>query len=419
VVGDDVDPDPTPSASPTPSVSPTPSASPTADAGTDDGTDDAAADDTSSAVTQALADCQAAVSGTLDAQRTTDAQQRALLALATSLDDAVQALQKAQAESDGSTSDGSTSDGSTSDGSTSNGSTGQTSTDQSTGRSSQSSTSAPTTSPTDSSSGDHSSTPASAATVLADQAAIDLAEADLAVAQHQLAFVTLTSPVAGTVAAVSITPGASVGASSTTAVVTVLGTGGHTVATTVPLTSIDIVAVGQTATVTTPTTDETLTAEVTSIGVLDQSETSEPSYAVELALDPTDQPLYDGASAQVTITVADGDEVLTVPTSAVHVDGTTATVQVLKDGTPADVTVERGAVGAERTEIVSGLSLGDEVVLADTQQAVDTGSSSSSRGLSGLGDDGGDVQIEGGFGPPAGFDTSQLGGSRVSGGGGR
>jgi len=440
VVGDDVDPEPTPSPSPSPTSTGEPTDDPTTEPSDDPTTEpadaptadaaDAAADsadhqgattDTSSAVEQALADCQAAVSGTLDAQQATDVQQQALLALARSLDDAVRALQKAQAaateptDPNGSIPTGSTTSSDPSSNASSNPSSNPTS----------STPTAAATTPTGSSSADRTgadaSSPASAATILADQAAIDLAEADLAVEQHKLAFVTLTSPIAGTVAAVSVTPGASVEASSSTAVVTVLGTDGHTVATTVPLTSIDIVEVGQEATVTTPTTDATLTAKVTSIGVLDQSETSEPSYAVELALDPTQETLYDGASAQVTITVAGGDEVLTVPTSAVHVDGTDATVQVLEDGTPTSVTVERGAVGAERTEILSGVALGDEVVLADTAQAIDTGSSSTSRGLSGLGGDGGEqFVVDGGFAPPAGVVPGQFTGPQGgSGGGGR
>ena len=139
-------------------------------------------------------------------------------------------------------------------------------------------------------------------------------------------------------------------ASSTTAVVTVLGPDGYTVTTSVPLTKIDIVKVGQTAQVTTPSTDATLTGTVSSIGVLDTSTTADPAYTVELALDPTDAQLYDGASAQVHLSVAGADQVLTVPTSAVHVDGATATVQVLKDGTPTDVTVDarRGRRRAHR-----------------------------------------------------------------------
>jgi len=246
---------------------------------------------------------------------------------------------------------------------------------------------------------------------MADEAAIDLQEANVALAQSRLPFATLTSPIAGTVAAVSLAAGDSVTASSTTAVVTVLGPDGYTVTTSVPLTRIDIVTVGQRAQVTTPSTDATLTGTVSSIGVLDTSTTADPAYAVELALDATDAKLYDGASAQVHLSVAGAEQVLTVPTSAVHVDGATATVQVLKDGTPTDVTVTRGAVGAERTEITDGLAAGDEVVLADNDEAIVSSTSTTNQGLSGLGGDGGDqvgppqFVFDGGGqgGPPAGF----------------
>jgi HlyD family secretion protein len=253
---------------------------------------------------------------------------------------------------------------------------------------------------------------ASAATVLADQAAIDLAAANVAVAQSKLPFTLLTSPIAGTVAAVSLAVGDAVAASSTTAVVTIIGSNGYTVTTTVPLTKIDIVQVGQTAAITTPSTETQLTGTVASIGLFDASTTSEPAYTVVLALDAPDVQLYDGASATVRISVADGEEVLTVPTSAVHVSGTDATVQVLEDGTPTDVTVTVGAVGAERTEITDGLSVGQEVVLADLDQAIDTGTSSSDSGLSGLGGDSDqgpqNFVFEGG--PPAGFTGTAPGG---------
>ncbi|MET0788525.1 MAG: HlyD family efflux transporter periplasmic adaptor subunit [Cellulomonas sp.] len=353
-------------------------------------TDDPAttADDPSdtTAIEQALADCQAALTGALDAQTATDAEQQALMTLATALDDAVAALQKAIADSSPSPSTPSQSQTTPAATTPSQASTSP-------------STSTPSTSTPSSSSpsGGETTTVATAATILADQAAIDLQEANVALAQSRLPFATLTSPIAGTVAAVSLAVGDSVSASSTTAVITVLGPDGFTVSTSVPLTKIDIVTVGQTAQVTTPSTDTTLTGTVSSIGVLDTSTTADPAYTVELALDPTDAQLYDGASAQVHLSVAGAEEVLTVPTSAVHVDGATATVQVLKDGTPTQVTVTRGAVGAERTEITDGLAVGDEIVLADLDQAIES-STSTTTGLSGLGGDSTEQQ-----GPPGGF----------------
>ncbi|WP_448631836.1 hypothetical protein [Cellulomonas soli] len=84
------------------------------------------------------------------------------------------------------------------------------------------------------------------------------------------------------------------------------------------------------------------------------------------------------------VTVAGGEQVLTVPSSAVHLDGSTVTVQVLTDGVAQDVEVTRGAVGTELTEITEGLSEGDEVVLADLTQEMVSDESSTSTGLSGL-----------------------------------
>lgn len=396
VAGDVETPDPAPTATEPPATDPTDPTDAT------DATDAPATDEPSTeepdptAVEQALADCQAALTGALDAQTATDAEQQALLTLAAALDEAVQTLQDAVAQS-------------SSRSSTTTPSTSSPSTDTPSTETPSSSTQSP--------SGPDTATTVTAATIVADQAAIDLAEANVALAQSRLPFATLTSPIAGTVAAVSLAPGDPVTASSTTAVVTVLGPDGYTVTTSVPLTSIDIVTVGQTARVTTPSTDTTLTGTVSSIGILDTSTTADPAYTVELAVDPTDEKLYDGASAQVRITVAGADEVLTVPTSAVHVDGTTATVQVLADGAPTEVTVTRGAVGAERTEITDGLAVGDEVVLADLDEPVESGTSTTT-GLSGLGGD--QVEMPGppegfvmngdlGGGPPAGF-TQRDGG---------
>ena len=77
-----------------------------------------------------------------------------------------------------------------------------------------------------------------------------------------------------------------------------------------------------------------------------------------------------------------------MPTSAVRTtDGVTTVTVLPNDGDPVDVEVEAGAVGAERTEILSGLSAGDVVVLADLAAPVtqdDDGSTGS--GLTGLTD---------------------------------
>ena len=95
-----------------------------------------------------------------------------------------------------------------------------------------------------------------------------LAEANLAIAQDAATRNALTSPIAGTVAAISIAAGDTVAASSTSAVVTVIGDDGFVVTTTVPLSSIETVEVGARAEVTAASTPEAQVGAVSSIGCL-------------------------------------------------------------------------------------------------------------------------------------------------------
>lgn len=399
----------------------TPDATETADAqgaATDEGTG------TATPGTEELAACQDATSAVLAAQTAVDEAQTALASLATDLDAAVSEALRALAAASGasggsgaSVGSGTTTPGATTEPGTTTpadtGTTATTGTDQP--ATAQTATGAPTTGGTGgtgSTGGTGGSTVASAADLLADQAAIDQAEADLAVAQSALGMVDLTTPIAGTVASVAIAAGDAVEASSTTAVITVLGDDGYTVSTTVSLSQVDLVEVGQTAQVRAGSTDEELTGTVTGIGLLNASTTSsDPSYTVDIALDPSDAALFDGSSAQVSIAVAASDATLTVPSSAVHLDGGTATVQVLRDGTVEEVEVERGAVGPERTEIADGLAEGDEVVLADLGQAMTTDDATSGTGLSGLGgsSDQAPDQVRGGMMVPGG----QTGGGQM------
>ncbi|NKY11157.1 biotin/lipoyl-binding protein, partial [Cellulomonas hominis] len=393
----------------------TPDATETADAegvAADEGTG------TATPGTEELAACQDATSAVLAAQTAVDEAQTTLASLATDLDAAVsqalRALAAASGASGASGGSGTTTPGATTEpGTTTPADTGTaatTGTDQS--ATAQTATGAPTTGGTGSTGGAGGSTVATAADLLADQAAIDQAEADLAVAQSALGMVDLTTPIAGTVASVAIAAGDAVEASSTTAVITVLGEDGYTVSTAVSLSQLDLVEVGQTAQVRAGSTDEELTGTVTGIGLLNASTTSsDPSYTVDIALDPSDAALFDGSSAQVSIAVAASDATLTVPSSAVHLDGGTATVQVLRDGTVEEVEVERGAVGPERTEIADGLAEGDEVVLADLGQAMTTDDATSGTGLSGLGgsSDQAPDQVRGGMMVPGG----QTGGGQM------
>ncbi|WP_285223924.1 HlyD family efflux transporter periplasmic adaptor subunit, partial [Frankia sp. Mgl5] len=265
--------------------------------------------------------------------------------------------------------------------------------------------------------------PATAEQLAADQAAIDAAVAQVAVSQQNLNGAALTSPISGTVAAISLAPGATVGAFSTSGTITVLGDGDKQITTTVPLSAVDTVRVSNPATVTVDGVKEPLTGTVSSIGALNSTTGSTTTYPVRIVLKPTSTRLFDGTGATVSITVKEVKDVLTVPTSAVHRVGQLATVTALKDGKTTAVRVETGAVGPERTEVISGLQPGDQVVLADINADLPSGGSarsSTSGGLFGNGNGGGGLLGGGGTsgGPGGGFVGGFAGGAGGGAGGG-
>ncbi|WP_018503583.1 HlyD family efflux transporter periplasmic adaptor subunit [Parafrankia discariae] len=247
--------------------------------------------------------------------------------------------------------------------------------------------------------------PATAEQLAADQAAIDAAVAQVAVAQQNLNGATLTSPVSGTVAAISLVAGTTVGAFSTSGTITVLGAGDRQITTTVPLSAVDTVKVSNPATVLVDGVKEPLTGTVSSIGALNSTTGSTTTYPVRIVLKSTSTRLFDGTGATVSITVKEVKDVLTVPTSAVHRVGQLATVTVLRDGRATAVRVETGAVGSERIEVTSGLESGDQVVLADINADLPSSGSSGSAdngGLFGGGTGGGSFGAGGTGGGPGG-----------------
>jgi HlyD family secretion protein len=224
-----------------------------------------------------------------------------------------------------------------------------------------------------------------AAQILSDQAQIDSAQAHLAVQRQDLDFATLTSPLAGTVVAIGLAAGAAVPAGSTGAAVTVQGAGGYTVTATVPLAQISHVAAGQKASVRLSAFAATYPGAVTSIGVLNVSQTSTPAYRVTLTLDTGGAAPRIGATAHATVTVATAAHVLTVPTSAVTVSGTRASVLLFDNGRVRRMPVTIGAVGTDSVEIRTGLSAGQRVVLADLDAQIPTASTGLRGALGGLG----------------------------------
>jgi HlyD family secretion protein len=88
------------------------------------------------------------------------------------------------------------------------------------------------------------------------------------------------------------------------------------------------------------------------------------TYFVTVTLQTADPRLKEGMTARATVVTAQRTGVLTVPTAAIHRKNGTATVTTIQDGSRKDVVVTMGLASGDRTEVASGLSAGQTVVVA-------------------------------------------------------
>jgi hypothetical protein len=89
------------------------------------------------------------------------------------------------------------------------------------------------------------------------------------------------------------------------------------------------------------------------------------SYPVTIGLTSAAPTLFAGSDAEVAITLAKVSDAITVPTSAVEGAGAATFVTVMKAGKPVIVRVVTGAAGPVLTQVTSGLTVGEQVILAD------------------------------------------------------
>jgi multidrug efflux pump subunit AcrA (membrane-fusion protein) len=218
----------------------------------------------------------------------------------------------------------------------------------------------------------------------ADQASLDAANAQLSEARQNLAAATLVTPIAGTVALVNTTPGQQVSGSQgsgASADFVVEGPGGEEATTTVSVADVGEIRIGQPASITLDGSASPISGSVTSIGMLSTtSSTGSATYPVTIGLAAGAPTLFAGSDAQVAITLAAVSHAIVVPTSAVEGTGAASFVTVLRAGEPVLVRVTVGVAGSLLTQITSGLTVGEQVVLADMSTPLPT-NTSNVRGL--------------------------------------
>ncbi|MHB8460527.1 MAG: efflux RND transporter periplasmic adaptor subunit [Candidatus Limnocylindrales bacterium] len=222
---------------------------------------------------------------------------------------------------------------------------------------------------------------ATAATISSDQSAVAGAQETLRLAQLTLDGATLRSPVDGIVVAVNVVAGAAAPPGLDIAV----ADASLQVTATVTETDLPSLKLGQKADVSLTALGTTATAAVLSISPTGSIPGSGGvvTYPIVLALATPPAGTFSGMSAQVTITTAQAQNVLAVPSIALNGGTGQYTVQVLDaSGKPQNRPVQVGLITGSLAEIKSGLAVGDLVVTGTVAPL--SGTNTSGGGLPGL-----------------------------------
>jgi RND family efflux transporter MFP subunit len=231
------------------------------------------------------------------------------------------------------------------------------------------------------------------------QAAVDAAQAALVIAQRNLQECNLTAPVDGTLGTIALTVGQQAAANTTVA--TVVPNSGFEVTAKVSEADAVNVQIGQHATVTfsalprVSATGTVTAKDSTPAASTGSTSSSVVQYGVTVTLDSTPEGVVNGMSASVSIVVDSKDNVLWAPSAAVTSLGGAHTVTIRKDSVDTITPVTVGLVGDSGTEITSGVSSGDQLVIA-------IASSTNGSGFPFGGIPGGGTRLPAGGAPPGG-----------------
>jgi HlyD family secretion protein len=219
--------------------------------------------------------------------------------------------------------------------------------------------------------------PVSADQLAADQASADAASDQVTIARQDLADATVVSPISGTVVSVSASPGAAEGAGSTA--FEVAGLSSWQAVAQVPVTEMPQLKVGQPASVQPDGSAVPLRGAVVTIGLMPTAGSNPVTYPVTIGLAGQPSGLHDGGYAGVIIITTASSAGVSVPTSAVHYSGSHATVTVYAGGATSQARVTVGTKGPVMTRITSGLSVGQQVVLANLNSPLPSDNPSTSQ----------------------------------------
>ncbi len=241
------------------------------------------------------------------------------------------------------------------------------------------------------------------------QASASLTSASLSLAQTSS---TITSPTAGTVSGLTLTPGLPIAntSNSTTNTTSSNSVGnvrlaGVSTEASVNLSEIDVtkVKVGQKVTMVLDAfADKTFTGEVSSIDTNGSVSSGVTNYPTVITFDSAPDNIYPNMGVTATIILDVKPDVLLVPSGAVQTQSGQSYVRVLKNNQITNVNVTIGESSDTQTEITSGLSEEDTVVTGVTTPTTTTTGATTSVFGGGGGFGGGGTFRAGGGGGAAG-----------------
>jgi HlyD family secretion protein len=247
-----------------------------------------------------------------------------------------------------------------------------------------------------------------AAQIELDESQVEIDQVNVTNAQAAVNATTLTAPAGGIVEEVNVTHGQEVASGGTggtssgtsgtsTHAIVIITPGVFEVTGSVSDTLVNEIAIGQTAEVVAAGSSDAVAGKVTEVAEEATITSGVASFPVTVVLSGASPSLRPGMSASVSVVINQVVGVTTVPTSSVHTTGAGSTVELFVNGKPDPVAVTVGASDSTLTQILSGVKVGQPVVIATITGTIPSATTGTGRSLTGGGFGGGGFG-GGGFG---------------------
>lgn len=203
------------------------------------------------------------------------------------------------------------------------------------------------------------------------EAQVEAAETNVALAELRLEQALITAPMAGKVANILVEVGEQATPGATAMIL--VDEGAYHIEVNVDEIDIEQISIGQEVEITLDALPEQIVqGEVADIApTSSEAGTGVVTYLVTINIQDADIRLRPGMSANASIIVQEVDDVLIVPNWAIRLDRDTGEAFVNRleaDGTVTEVVVETGLRNEQYSQVLSGLEIGDTVVVTDQRE---------------------------------------------------